>query len=753
MTHTLGKQLKQPDIRCIHMAKLIIVSNRLPVKLQEQEGRLDFKPSEGGLATGLGSIYKKKNNLWIGWPGMVVEDETQQQQVIDNLNGQNMHPVFLTEKEIKEFYEGFSNETLWPTFHYFSQYAIYEQQLWETYVEVNQKYCDELVKVAEPDDTIWVHDYQLLLLPSMLREKLPESTIGFFQHIPFPSYEVFRLLPWRKELLEGMLGSDLIGFHTYDDMRHFLSSVNRLVGHGSTHGWINTGNRSLLVDSFPMGIDYEKYEQTAASEEVMKREKMYRNNLHSKKIVLSIDRLDYSKGIPQRLQAFELFLERYPEFHEKVTLVMLVVPSRDAVEKYKELKEEVDELVGRINGKYSHMNWNPIQYFYRSYPLETLSAFYRMADVALVTPMRDGMNLVCKEYVASKLDQTGVLILSEMAGASKELSEALLINPNDINQMVETLHAALTMPEDMQKQHMQHMQESLRRYNIHHWVSMFMDRLSYVKIKQLSMATTYLDEATYQELSNSYEEASTRLFFLEYDGALVDYHNRPLMAAPDEDLLELLQVLSSNSKNRVVVISSREKDNMQRWLGHLNIDLIAEHGVWIKQRGTGWQTMTSLIDDWKSDIRLILDLYVDRTPGSFIEEKEYSLVWHYRRVETGLGELRARELVSHLNFLATNSNLQVLDGQMAVEIKAQEVSKGKATGYWLNMYPHDFVLAIGDDWGDEDIFKAMPREAYTVKIGNSHSVAKYHLDSCEETRKLLSRLVGLKQKKLPKELL
>lgn len=728
------------------MAKLIIVSNRLPVKLQEKEGELQYKTSEGGLATGLGSIYKQGDNLWIGWPGMVVDDKKKQEQISKDLRPESMQPVFLTENEIKEFYEGFSNETLWPTFHYFSQYAIYNQQLWETYVEVNQKYCEAVVAQAGPEDTIWVHDYQLLLLPSMLREKLPNSTIGFFQHIPFPSYEVFRLLPWRKELLEGMLGSDLVGFHTYDDMRHFLSSVNRLVGYGSMHGWINTNTRSLLVDSFPMGIDYEKYSSTAAEDEVIKREHIYRGNLNAEKVVLSIDRLDYSKGIAQRLKAFELFLEKYPEFHERVTLLMLVVPSRDAVEKYKELKEEVDELVGRINGKYSRISWNPIQYFYRSYPLETLSAFYRMADVALVTPMRDGMNLVCKEYVASKLDQKGVLILSEMAGASKELSDALIINPNDINQMVETIYTALTMPEEQQIERMNNMQESLQRYNIHHWVSMFMDRLSYVKIKQMSLATSYLDEATILEMNNAYDSASSRLFFLEYDGGLVDYRNRPLMARPDDALLELLSELSKDTKNRVVVVSSREKATMQDWLGELNIDIIAEHGVWIKQRGTGWQTMLSLMDDWKKDIRLILDLYVDRTPASFIEEKEYSLVWHYRRVETGLGEMRARELVNHLNFIASNSNLQVLDGQMSVEIKAQEISKGKASSYWLTKFPHKFVMALGDDWGDEDIFKAMPREAYTIKVGNTYSVAKYHVDTCEEARQTLARLVQARKR-------
>src|SRR5690606_108174 len=319
------------------------------------------------------------------------------------------------------------------------------------YVKANQEFCNELLKIANPTDTIWIHDYQLLLLPKMVREKLPDVRIGFFQHIPFPSYEVFRMLPWRKEILFGMLGSDLIGFHTYDDMRHFLSSVSRLAGISNERGRIERDKRIIEVDAFPMGIDYEKYTNSAASPQTIEKEIRYRTSLGDQKLVLSIDRLDYSKGIPQRLRAFEIFLQQYPEYQTKVSLIMIVVPSRDSVEQYQELKEEVDLLVGRINGKYGRLNWTPVHYFYRSFPLEALSAFYRMAHVALVTPMRDGMNLVCKEYIASRLDQRGVLILSEMAGASKELSDAILINPNNINRIVTAIHQALTMPEEEQE--------------------------------------------------------------------------------------------------------------------------------------------------------------------------------------------------------------------------------------------------------------------------------------------------------------
>lgn len=723
------------------MSRTIIVSNRLPVTVLKKNQSIEYKTSEGGLATGLGSVYRHGSNRWIGWPGIFLEEESDQLQVAADLQADHMHPIFLTKTEIKEYYEGFSNETLWPTFHYFLQYAVYDQKMWETYRRVNQKFCNEVMKIAKPGDTIWIHDYQLLLLPQMLRENLPDSSIGFFQHIPFPSFEVFRLLPWREEILNGMLGADLLGFHTYDDARHFLSSVSRLVGLNNQQGLIDTGKRMVMVDAFPMGIDYEKYAEAAESEEVQKREAAFSQSFQGQKIILSIDRLDYSKGIPQRLEAFENFLIKYPEFHNKVMLLMIVVPSRDQVGKYKELKEEVDELVGRINGTYGDMSWRPINYFYRSFPIESLSAFYRMADVALVTPIRDGMNLVCKEFIASKSDHRGVLILSEMAGASKELSDALLINPNDQNQLVRAMYRALTMPEEEQRFRIEQMQASLQRYNINHWVSLFMDRLSYIKIKQLSMATTPLDVQEAAVLHLEYAQAKNRLIFLDYDGTLVGFQDAPQKARPDQELISLLQQFTADHKNRVVIISGRDRQTLQDWLGQLDVDIIAEHGVWLKEGSEGWQTIRTLQSDWKKDIRPILELQVSRTPGSFIEEKDFSLVWHYRKVEKGLGELRARELHNHLSYLASNINLQVMEGNMVIEIKNTEVNKGAAASRWLEKFPAEFVLALGDDRTDEDTFKAMPPNAYSIKVGNGRSSARYSLESVKDVRRILKELL------------
>lgn len=722
------------------MPKTIIVSNRLPVNVTKENGNLLLKNSIGGLATGLGSIYKEANNLWIGWPGLHINQGIERIHVTEKLKDENMHPVFLTQKEIKNYYEGFSNETLWPIFHYFSQYSVYKKIYWESYVKVNQKFCEEVINFIEPGDTLWIHDYQLLLLPEMVRNKLPELSIGFFLHIPFPSYEMFRLLPWRRELLNGMLGSDLVGFHTYDDMRHFLSSVSRLAGYGYSTGQVNMPDRKVMVDSFPMGIDYKKYAEAAASPETIEREKRYRTSLGDQQLVLSIDRLDYSKGLPQRLMAFERFLHEYPEFKEKVSLVMVVVPSRDRVSRYQELKEEVDLLVGRINGQFGRINWTPIHYFYRSLPLEALSGFYRMAHVALVTPMRDGMNLVCKEFIASKLNKKGVLILSEMCGASKELSEAILINPNDINAMVQALYKALTMPEEEQIAHIEVMQKSLQRYNIHHWVNMFMERLGEIKTNQKSLATKYLDQKTIDIVRMKIEKAGKRLFFLDYDGTLIPFSDTPEKAIPDPELLKLLKDLTANEKNQVVIISGRDRKSLVSWLGHLNLDFIGEHGVWLKERGSDWRTITRLSGKWKSEIRSVLELYVDRTPGSFIEEKDYSLVWHHRKVETGLGELRTRELSSHLNYLSSNMNLQVLEGDMVVEIKSAQVNKGRAAHQWIEDFPSDYIIAIGDDWTDEDTFRAMPEDALTVKVGSTSSAAKYNLISPQEVRQFLKQL-------------
>jgi len=444
------------------MNRLLIVSNRLPISIEKTENKLDFKRSVGGLATGLSSFYESYESLWIGWPGITLEDiEGKENEVNARLKSKSFYPVYITQQDTENYYEGFCNKTVWPLFHYFTQYAKYDEVTWRSYKQVNEAFFEVIMKVIEPGDTIWVHDYHLMLLPKLIREEIQDATIGFFLHIPFPSFEVFRLLPWRKEILNGLLGADLIGFHSFDYVRHFNSSISRLLGYESTFGQIKVDNRLAKVDTFPMGIDYERFSSAVTESAVQDEIKQIRDEVGERKIIFSIDRLDYTKGILKRLESFDLFLDNNPEYEEKVTLILVAVPSRTGVEQYELLKKQLDELVGRINGQHGKIGWVPVWYLYQFLPFRTLVALYNIADIALITPLRDGMNLIAKEFIATKLDGKGVLILSEMAGAAREMGEALIINPNDKVEVANALKEALTMPEEVQIENNKLMQERL----------------------------------------------------------------------------------------------------------------------------------------------------------------------------------------------------------------------------------------------------------------------------------------------------
>ena len=723
------------------MSKTIIVSNRLPVKISENDGEYQLSSSEGGLATGLGSIYKQNDNVWIGWPGLEISDDEHKNKISKQLKELSLLPVFLSQEEINQYYEGFSNEVLWPVFHYYaSTYANYKSSNWDYYQQVNLKFKDAVLKVAKPGDTIWIHDYQLLLLPELIRNEMPEVSIGFFLHIPFPSYEMFRLIPWRAELLKGVLGADLIGFHTFDDVRHFLNATSRILPVNTSANIITDGDRSVVVESFPMGIDEKKYASLPTTKEVKKDIELIKDSFKDIKLILSIDRLDYSKGILQRLQAIEYILENHPECREKIALYMIVVPSRDTVPQYAHLRDEIDKKVGTINSVYRTMDWTPIHYYYRSFPIEMLSALYYSADVCLVTPMRDGMNLVSKEYVASRIDDDGVLILSEMAGASKELIDALIVNPNNTVEVAETILRAINMPLDEQKRRMQQMRQMVTKFNITHWVKIFMDKLNEVKLLQRSMQTRYISAGTEQSIVNRYGKTHKRILFLDYDGTLVDFKSSIEQASPDVELYKLLNDLTDDPANHIVLISGRKHENLEEWFGDRNIDLVAEHGAWFKKPGTSWHKIPGLTSHWKNDIMPILETYVDRTPGTFIEEKSFSLVWHYRKAQKGLGELRAGELLNNLKYLANDKGLQLLPGDKVVEVKNIEINKGKAALTLIDGNDYDFIMAFGDDYTDEDVFKAVPDNAVTIKIGSNLSAAKFYLRTPWEARRLLKKL-------------
>jgi trehalose 6-phosphate synthase/phosphatase len=727
------------------MSRLLIVANRLPVTVERRKGENRFRRSVGGVATGLDSCRRGDETLWIGWAETPVSriDSAEREVLREQLRSQHgSEPVFLTQDDVAGFYHGFSNRTLWPLFHYFSRYAEFNPDFWRTYERVNRKYRDAVLEAYEPGDRIWVHDYQLMLLPGMLRQKLPDAPIGFFLHIPFPSHEKFRLLPWRRELLEGVLGASLIGFHTHDYVRHFLGSVHSLLGLDDRNGQLRINDRLVLVDAFPMGIDYHRYSLGAKSRGAIKERKSVVSD--ERRIVLSIDRLDYTKGIPERLQAFDEFLETYPEWRGKVTLVCVAVPSRSRVWTYRELKRRVDELVGAINGRWGTIDWTPVQYLYRSLPFNLLVGLYSAADVALVTPLRDGMNLIAKEYVAAHSGRPGVLVLSEMAGAARELNDALIVNPHDRGAVVSAIHEALTMPVEEQTQRNLAMQSRLQRYNVGRWADDFLGRVDEVMMHQLAFDEYVLTEEARERLLTAFATAEKRLLLLDYDGTLVSFASTPEAAKPDAELLQLLSdSCNDGERTSVVLISGRDRHTLEDWFGNLNVTMAAEHGAWVREPGEEWATTSPLNTEWKDQIRPVIEQYVDRTPGSSAEEKDFSLAWHYRRVSADLARRRTAEITENLAPLAQALGLSLLDGDRVLEVKPASIDKGSVGHRWMGRSEFDFVLAIGDDVTDEDMFCAAPPHAWTLKVGRGPTSPTFDVADPSLVRALLREMVGI----------
>jgi trehalose 6-phosphate synthase/phosphatase len=609
-------------------------------------------------------------------------------------------------------------------------------------MQVNKAFCDEVMNIARPGDCIWVHDYQLMLLPQLLRQQLPDSEIGFFLHIPWPSFELFRLLPWREQILNGLLGGDLIGFHTYDYVRHFLSSISRIIGLEHTLGNVSVANRFVKVDAFPMGIDYEKYSRAIDDPRVEKEANKIRKRIGQRKIILSIDRLDYSKGIIERLEAFDLFLSENPQYRGTATLILVAVPSRTSVEDYKELRSRLEQLVGRINGEYGTMGYIPVWYLYRSLPFTELTALYNVSDVALVTPLRDGMNLIAKEFIAAKADKAGVLVISEVTGAACELGEALVVNSCDKKAIVHAIKEALEMPPLEQLERNKVMQERLRRYNVSRWSRDFLTALSDIKKTQQQMSAKRLTDSIAEKLAEDCRRSSKRLFLLDYDGTLVGFKGKPAEAGPDDQIIALLRCLSKNPRNTVVIISGRDKTTLEDWLGRIGTALVAEHGGWVRLQDGEWQSSVPFDMSWKERIKPILELFTDRTPGSTVEEKDFSLVWHYRRADPELAYVREQELRVALVNLTENLDVGVFEGNKILEVKSHVVNKGRATEHWLTEGDWDFILAAGDDYTDEEMFSALPEEAYSIKVGYTASKARFNVDSIEDIRMLLKRLIG-----------
>ncbi len=721
---------------------LILVSNRLPVTVRRIGNHLDVQPNPGGVAAGLASFHRELQARWFGWPGTIAPSETE--EVTTRLEKEfDCVPVVLPHALARPYYAGFSNGTLWPLFHSFSTYARYSASEWEAYRAVNARFADAIVRALRPNDQLWIHDYHLLLLPRLIRERVPEARVGFFLHIPFPPYDVFRLLPWHREILQGMLGADLIGFHTYDYARAFLGSVLRDLGLDNRIGTIVAGHRAVQVDVFPLGVDVAKFNSTPIGPAAGRSIARLRKGLEPSKLLFSISRLDYTKGIPEGLDAFGRFLELHPEWRRKITYLLAVVPSRERVAEYARLKRAIDERVGRINSRYSTIAWSPIRYVYRQLDFDELIALYRVSDVAIITPLRDGMNLIAKEYVAAKQEPRGVLVLSEMAGASKEMREALIVNPNDVEDVVGAIQRALTMPPEEQAWRIRAMQERLRRYDARTWAMRFLERLEDAVRLSEDLTSKSLSDAHRKEIRQAYRKAARRLLLFDYDGTLVSLSVNREATLPDGRVMGILKGLGSDPTNHVVLVSGRPRQDLEKWFGELPLTLIAEHGAWVRDHGDReWRSTLPLEEGWKVRVRPVMERFLDRVPGSSLEEKDFSIAWHYRLADVESGTLAAKDLVDILTTLTANFDLQVLPGNKVVEIRRSGVSKGTHFATHLAREPWGFILAAGDDWTDEALFASLPPSAFSIRVGITASSARLNVESEAAILDLLESLVA-----------
>jgi trehalose 6-phosphate synthase/phosphatase len=651
--------------------------------------------------------------------------------------------VFLSAQAIQRFYDGFSNRALWPLFHSFQSYFLYNEEEWEAYVNANQVFCDAVLQEAHSQDLIWVHDYHLFLLPGMLRQHLPEARIGFFLHTPFPPSEMFRVLPCREALLRGLLGADLIGFQTFSYMQNFLWSVYRVLGIDTETGCLPYGGRQVSFEVHPIGINPQQFLQAIHHDSATVGElERLNSSIGSRKLILGMDRLDYSKGIPARLRAYKRFLDHNREWRERVSMIQVAVPSREKVLAYQDLKRQVDTLVGEINGVYSTTTWTPLQYVHRNLPFHEICALLRRADVALVTPLRDGMNLVAKEYAVCQENRSGALILSEFAGASSEMGEAFFINPYDEEGMAARLAEVLAASEDYLLERMAALHKRICTRNVDVWAQKFLTSLRDIQPVKRSRLLTAEER---HRLLAAYASAQRRVLLLDYDGTLTPLVHMRQRAFPTLQLLAVLRALQNDPRNLVAVISGRDRATLEQWLGDSGCILVAEHGSWLREGSNGqWRTMhPELKSDWKAMVRPILEHVVEQTPGSALEDKEFSMVWHYRMADPDFGLWQARELYSQLQGMLAGTGLQVQNGNKVIEVKWADVHKGKAASHLLDRVPQaDFVLAIGDDRTDEDIFSIIAPEQWTIKVGTGFSAARFSLSTPADVMELLLDLAG-----------
>ncbi|MFW7379275.1 MAG: bifunctional alpha,alpha-trehalose-phosphate synthase (UDP-forming)/trehalose-phosphatase [Oligoflexus sp.] len=741
--------------------KMLIVSNRLPISVADDgHGDMKIKLSSGGLVSGLREIHDNSNSQWIGYLG------AGQRNKLHN-NNQNpfaqdrLVPIDIPKKMYSNYYNGYANGVLWPLFHNFLATMSISDEFWEAYVQVNRIFAEEVLKLADKESFVWVHDYQLMLLPKFLKEQMPSLRIAYFHHIPFPSSEIFRAIPSRQDLIHGLLGADYIGFHTYDYVRHFMQSVQRLVGIQTGVNEVIFEDRPIKVSPHPLGVDFRSIDSVAHNIPV---DDSQDGSLASKEIIrfLGIDRLDYTKGLPERLQSFREFLKSYPEFLGKATLIQICVPSRQDIGSYNKIRASVERLVGQINGEFSKPGYTPIQYIFRSQPFEEVVRLYKTSDVCLVTPLRDGLNLVCKEFVAAKEHHDGVLILSEFAGAATEMGEAIQVNPYDVKEVARAMKQALLMSREERRQRMKALRLRLQINDNIAWAKNFVK--SWVDhVKESVFDSVYLEKEVQNQLIDQVQDKKRIFVFLDYDGTLTPIVIRPEMATPSKAVDKLFASLGEVDHLKLAIVTGRPRQFCERYLSNYPVNIVSEHGSFVREKDAQewqqpFQVPTEEFEKFRPEIIKLLTMAVQSVPGSHIEEKETCIVWHYREAEPKFATNQAQTLGESLQQMLAKTSLSVYHGKKSLEIRLTMANKGFGVEYFLekeNWDPeHDALLTIGDDTTDEDMHRIHIKNNISIHIGRPNAYSRYYLASPDELFEFLHRLAQrrmLKKKSSPSE--
>ncbi|KAL0659869.1 hypothetical protein Bca4012_080454 [Brassica carinata] len=776
--------------------RLLVVSMSLPVTAKRTgEETWSFTMSPGGLVSALLGL-KEFETKWIGWPGVDVHDAVGKKALSIALAEKGCIPVFL-EEVCDQYYNGYCNNILWPIFHYLGTPPEYRndviityQSQYDAYKKANRIFFDVVNEHYQEGDVVWCHDYHVMLLPQYLKEYNSKMKVGWFLHTPFPSSEMYKTLPSRSELLRSVLTADLVGFHTYDFARHFVNACMCILGTEATSEGVVDQGKLTRVAVFPIGIEPERFINTSKLSEVTEYMKKFKSDFGGRKLILGVDRLDTIKGIPHKYQAFEKFLEENEDWRGKVLLLQIAVPTRNGIGEYQKIKDQCHGLVGRINGRFGSISSVPIIHLDCSIHFHQLCALYAITDVLLVTSLRDGMNLVSSEFVACQKGEKGVLVLSEFAGAGQSLGAgALLVNPWNVKEVSNAIGEALSMSrEEKEKKHQINFQY-VKTHSTQQWADDFMNKLNEVTSKAEQETGKAPHELPQHDVVQQYSKSKNRLLILGFYGTLTkpnknqERRDEGMNLELHPQLQERLKALCSDPKTTVVVLSRSEKSVLDQNFGEHDMWLAAENGMFLRHTAGEWVTKMpeNMNLKWIDGVKQVFKYFTERTPGSYFQASETSVVWNYHYADAEFGRAQAKDMLQHLWAGPTsNASVDVVQGRYSVEVHSVGVTKGSATERILGEIvlqnksittPIDYVLCIGNFLGkDEDVYtffepeltkKTMSSPYYgsgplkkvsstlvdvkgdnyfSVAVGNTHTKASYFLDSSDDVVQLIHKL-------------